>query len=64
MRIVREKQKESGVRLRDDGVLIPVMEKFSPRHQTHVFAQHTETRGNGMQGNKGPVKALIHVPEE
>ncbi len=44
MRILRQKQKGSGVGLWDDGVLIPVMEKFSPRRQTHVSAQHGDER--------------------
>lgn len=44
IRILREKQKASGVGLWDDGELIPVMEKFSPWRQTHVFAQHRDER--------------------
>lgn len=43
MRILREKQKGSGVGLWDDGMLIPVMEKFSPQCQTEIVWEATKS---------------------
>lgn len=40
MTMLREKQKGNGIEPKDDGMLISVMEKFSPRRQTHVSTEH------------------------
>lgn len=48
-------------RLRDDGALI--RGEILPLASNSCL-QCAETRGNGMGGNKGAVKALIHVPGE